>query len=165
MRSEVIAPKIEELHPSPSVHLDSPYMSKITALVAKMSRLRPVYMHDICTKVLHEDSVDFFYRDRTEKAGMPLEKVLEAEGGAESAFNDVAPTMKEVTALLKENTEGPYFEGNTVGYADFVWVTFLLFFKRIEQKYLDELLKRAGDADVHKKLLEATAPWYERDTY
>jgi glutathione S-transferase len=165
MRSEVISAKIEELYPSPSAHLDSPYWPKVSALVDQMNRLRPIYMHAAYTNVLHEGSADFFYRDRSEKVGMPLEKLLEARGGAEKLFDSFEAVMKDATALLKENGDGPYFEGKTVGYADFVWVTFLLFFRRLDQKFLDELLKRAGDADVHLKLLEATAQWYARDTY
>jgi hypothetical protein len=55
--------------------------------------------------------------------------------------------------------------GDTVSYADLVWVSVLLFSKRLGQGFFEEAMKRSGDAQVHLDLLEAARPWYERDSY
>lgn len=80
------------------------------------------------------------------------------------AWNDAEPVLRNATALLKEN-KGPFFLGDTVSYADLVWVSVLLFSKRLGQGFFEEAMKRSGDAQVHLDLLEAARPWYERDSY
>ena len=95
---------------------------------------------------------------------MPIEKLAQEKGGSK-AYDAFGPAIKEVTAMLKENPEGPYFLGNTVSYADFVWAALLVFFKRIGQASFNQLLERSGDAETHLKLLEACAPWIKRSDY
>lgn len=165
MESEKIAPHLEALHPEPSLRLDSAYLTRITAILSPgFNKLRPVTTYAVQTNLLDKGSTEYFYRTRSEAVGVPLETLAEVHG-VEKSYDAFAPTVREVTAMLKENTEGPFFEGKTPGYADFVWIAFLLFIKRIGQEYLDEIMKRSGDAEVQYRLLEAAAPWYKRNDY
>lgn len=95
---------------------------------------------------------------------MPVQE-FEHKHGGETAYAGAEPFFKQVTALLKENTEGPFFMGNTVSYADFVWVSALFFFKRVDEGVYKEILKRSGDETVHVKLVEACEPWLKRGSH
>lgn len=85
------------------------------------------------------------------------------ENGGEKTWGKVEPVVKAVTALMKENPNGPFFEGKQVVYADLVWGAFLIFLKRMDQGVFDEMLKRSGDKAVHEALLKGLEKWTDRD--
>ncbi|KAK3936413.1 hypothetical protein QBC46DRAFT_395128 [Diplogelasinospora grovesii] len=165
MDSRKIANYIEQKHPSPPVHLDSPYLAKLEAIMPRlMTELRGIYIPLIPKRLLNEASVPYWNETRTKAVGMSLDQ-LEKERGGDIGWSAVAPLLQEVTALLKENTEGPFFMGKTVSYADFVWAGFLIFCQRIGQDVYEEALKRSGDAKVHEDLMEAVKPWSQRNDH
>lgn len=108
-------------------------------------------------------------QDRAERVGMPIDQYEREQGGErnmDKIFGEIEPVVREVTALLGENPDGPFFLGEgKPSFADFVWVGFLAFARRIGQEHYDELLKRSGDAGVHARLFEAVGPWMERDDH
>lgn len=159
-----IADVLEEKYPEPSIHLDSPYLPKVKELVAgAIGNIRGIFVPGV-HKILNEPSQVYFRRTREEAVGMTLEKLSEERGG-EKAWKAAQPYFENVTALLKENTEGPFFDGKTVGFADFVWGGALLFLRSISEEVLQEGIKVGGDPEPHLKLLEALKPWWERDNY
>ncbi|KAH7001451.1 hypothetical protein EDB80DRAFT_722304 [Ilyonectria destructans] len=163
MDSRKIVQRIEELHPEPSIHLDSPTLAKLETIMPRlMEALRGIYFLSVPRELLSERGIEHWYKTRPQMAGMPLEQ-LEKERGGQFAWDAGQPIFREVEALLKENQEGPFFLGKTVSYADFVWVGFLLFMQRIGA--IDEIFKIAGDSQLHKDILEASAPWHKRNDY
>lgn len=82
----------------------------------------------------------------------------EAEHGGDQAYVEAAPFLKQLTNLLEEN-EGPYLMGNEVSYADFAWVAFLVFFRRVDEEVFAKVLDASGNEVVHRALLEACTPW------
>jgi glutathione S-transferase len=50
---------------------------------------------------------------------------------------DMAEAMKPVVALLQQTREGVYFEGQEPGFADFVLVGLLAWFKRVNKRVWD----------------------------
>ncbi|KAF7560081.1 hypothetical protein G7046_g4076 [Stylonectria norvegica] len=165
MDSRKIVNRIEESHPEPPLHLDSPVLSKLEALMPKiMGALRPVYVPWVPKRILNDASLEYWYRTRSATVGMPLDQ-LEKEQGGQPAWDAAKPVLAEVEALLKQNPEGPFFLGKTVSYADFVWVGFLIFLQRIGQDVIEELYKVSGDAQLHKDILEAAAPWSKRNDH
>lgn len=94
---------------------------------------------------------------------MPLDKFY-AEQGGQKAWDKAKPGIAKVTAMLKEDTSGPYFMGKQVSYTDFVWGGFLIFFQRIGLEQFDMMTKVMGeDRDVHMKLMLALGEWSLRD--
>lgn len=93
--------------------------------------------------------------------GMPLDQ-LEREQGGKQAWEAAAPVLAEVEALMREH-EGPFFLGEEVSYADFVWVGFLIFMQR--NGVLEEVYKVSGDAKLHRDVWEATAKWHARNDH
>lgn len=165
MDSKAIVEVIEKDHPEPSLHLDSPYLSKLEELLPQiMPALQPNYIPVIPKRLLNEASVPYWNETREAKIGMPLDEFEKTKGG-DPSFSQAEPLLKQVTELLKENPYGPFFTGKTVSYADFVWAGFLIFWRRIGEDKFSELLKRTGDAKVHEDLLKAVEPWSKRDDH
>ncbi|KAK4166344.1 hypothetical protein QBC43DRAFT_257803 [Cladorrhinum sp. PSN259] len=168
MDSRKIANRLEELYPSPPLHLDSPYQAKIESAMNKiMNHISPVYIPLIPKRILNEASHPHWYRTREITEGMDLDTLWETQGG-QKAFDALEQSgdLQEVTGWLKENDEGPFFLGKEVSYADFVWVGFLVFIKRIgEEDVYGEILKRSGDAGVHERLLDAVKQWTVRNDH
>ena len=94
--------------------------------------------------------------------GMPLDELEEVVGG-ESCYMAAEPTLKQLTKMLKENSDGPFFLGKDPSYADFVWLGLLNLWKTLgEESVLGELLPWTGDPDVHLALMKAAEPWMQR---
>ncbi|KAI8962535.1 putative glutathione S-transferase [Daldinia sp. FL1419] len=163
--SFTIADVLEEKYPEPSLHLDSPYLAKVKELLVEtFAPLRSIYVPGVFNRLLNDASKPYFRRTREEIFGATLEEVAEKKGG-EPAWKAAQPAIEKVTALLKENADGPFFEGKTVGFADFAWASFLIFFKTIGEDIYQGILEHSGDPTVHEKLLEAVKPWYERSDH
>lgn len=162
MDSRKIVDHIEKSHPEPSMHLESPYLAKLEDLLPNVFQ----YMRAICyarvpVNLLNDVSIDYWYTTRAERIGMSVQD-FEKNHGGETAYSSAEPYLQQVTALLRENSDGPFFMGKTVSYADFVWVSALVFFKRVDETVYQEVLKRTGDESIHVKLLEACQPWLKR---
>ncbi|KAI5456983.1 hypothetical protein BGZ63DRAFT_365546 [Mariannaea sp. PMI_226] len=160
MDSTAIAKYLEEKHPVPSLHLDCDYITRLIALFPPVRDASfAFFLARVPDALLNEGSLDFWYTTRREWVGMDV-KQYAAENGGEAGWKAMAPALAPITALAKEN-EGPYFLGKEPGQADFIWASFLLFFKSMG--YLDEFLAASGDAQVHLNLLEAIKPLTERN--
>ena len=110
--SRRIAVQLEKLHPSPPLHLDSPLLPKVEALIPRlMLPLRPVIMPRIPRTILNERSVEYFREVRAQRFGMPLDDLEKSDDGGEKAWENVKPALEEVASRLKE-TEGRFFMGN-----------------------------------------------------
>lgn len=166
MDSRKIAEAIEQKHPSPKVHLDSPTVQKVERLV--LHSIKPIYpnlMYKISQVILTEKSYDYWVGQYTREYGMPLDE-YERQFGGGKAWAVARPALSELTALLKERqAEGPFFLGSEVSYADFVWAGALIFMKRSSEEVFQELLDRTGARDAHERLFEACAPWMKRNDY
>lgn len=161
--SSVIAQVIEKDHPEPSLHLDSPYLAKVEQIIDDLTvPTQPEYIPVVPKRLLNEASVPYWHKTRSAKVGMELDELEKTKGG-DQAWAQAEPFLKQATELLKENPDGPFFEGKTVGYADLMWAGFLIFWRRIGEDKYSELLKRSGDAKVHEDLVKAVEPWSKRD--
>lgn len=109
--SRRIAARIEELQPFPLLHLESPILPNVEALMPKlMLPLRCVIMPRIPRIILNERSAEYFSETRAKRFGMPLDELEKSENGGEKAWENVKPVLEEVASLLNE-TEGPFFMG------------------------------------------------------
>ena len=112
MDSRKIADVLEEAHPSPSLHLDSPILKKVEELVPQcIAPIGPIFLPKVPRLLLNPPSAEYFERTREAKFGMPLSQ-LEKEKGGESAWKAAEPKWKELGILLKAEG-GPFFMGKT----------------------------------------------------
>lgn len=162
MDSYKIADIIEEKHPEPSVHLNTPVQLRFREILIKfMGELTPIYVPGVAQSILGDGSIDFFRTTRQEDVGMPLDDY--GKKNSPGAFERAEPFAREMTALLNETSSGPYFLGDTISYTDFMWAGILLFFKCLGDEKYQEVLKTSGDAEAHIKFLNALSPWTERN--
>lgn len=165
MESRKIAEVIEEKYPTPTVHLDSPIVHRVDSLVAKfMPAMHPNLLYKFSQVVLSEKGYDYWVGIYTKKFGMPLDE-YERQLGGEKAWIEALPALLEITSLLKERqTEGPFFLGKDISYADIIWMGALIFLKRVDETVFQELLDRTEGRDVHERFFEACEPWTKRDS-
>lgn len=162
MDSYKIVDFIEAKYPEPSVHLNDPMQSRLRASMVKfMTQMVPIYVPGVAKNILGDKSIDFFLATRQEDVGMPLFEY--GEKNSPGALDRAEPFAREITKLLKENSSGPYFLGDTVSYTDFIWGGILLFFQCLGEKEFQEVLEKTGDADVHTKFLEGLSAWTKRN--
>ncbi|KAL6876827.1 hypothetical protein J3F83DRAFT_727218 [Trichoderma novae-zelandiae] len=167
MDSRKIAEAIDQKHPSPPVHLDTPIVERIEQLTLDAIKpLYPILMHKISQAILADKSYDYWVGQYTRELGMPLDE-YERRLGGDKSWEAARPALSELTRLLVEEkqAEGPFFLGKEVGYADFVWVGGLVFVKRVDEGVFRELLDRTGAREAHERLLEACEPWLRRNDY
>lgn len=166
MDSRRITEAINERYPNPPLRVRSKYYEWLEKNYGQlMTDFEPIYLPNIPRRLLSEASQKYWYATRERDQGMPLDQ-LEKERGGDAAWGLVEPLLKEVAVLLRENKEGPFFEGKEVTYADFWWAGFLLFVRKIGEDLWEELLRRSGEeAKAHEELLEAVKPWSERNDH
>lgn len=127
-----------------------------------MPALAGLYIPLVPKRILNNASLDHWYEKREAKHGMSLDELAKTKGG-DVAYNAAKPYLEEITALLKEDSSGPYFMGEEVSYSDFIWGGFLHFFTKIGKEEFSRVLEVAGDRDVHLKLMDALKEWTARD--
>lgn len=165
MDSLKIARAIEEAHPEPSLRLDSPYVAKMLELDRPLLMASvPAWVSKLPERLLNDSSKQYMYETRQKFLGMhPAE--FEKKFGPGS-WDKLAPILQQVTDMLKENTAGPFFDGEKAGFADFIWLGFLVFWRTIGDDIWENVLKIMGeDKEVHLKLLEAGEPFIERKSH
>lgn len=86
---------------------------------------------------------------------------LEAKQGGEQAWEKSKPGFAEIAEALRE-IDGPFYLGETVSYAGFVFASFLHFLKRTPGEKEFERLKECPEIIA---LYEACSKWLERDNY
>ncbi|KAG9186962.1 hypothetical protein G6011_10070 [Alternaria panax] len=159
MDSWPIAFELEKQHPSPSLHLDDPIVVEIRDFIPKlMGPLSPLLIPQVPVVLLNKPSADYFYETREKTFQKPLEQV-EKDANVEECWGEAKAAAKEAGDLLRKNG-GSYFLGQTVSYADFIFVSMLHFVKRINQDLFEKLM--ALD-DAFPKVYEASKQWLEKE--
>ena len=97
---------------------------------------------------------------------MSLDDYEKCDKGGMAAYKAAAEPLGVVVGMLQEKSAGPFFEGETVSYADFVLVGFLRFMERVG--VLGNVLDacEAGKEGGRKSMEEvyaACGKWLERD--
>lgn len=105
---------------------------------------------------------EYFVRTRTESFGKPLAEIRPTEEGeiAEIYETMTKGCMAFVTILKgREGKKGPFFEGETAGYADLFFVSHLAFFHRFDRELWEHVMG-LGDGEL-RALWDACLPWLE----
>ncbi|KAJ9608693.1 hypothetical protein H2200_006464 [Cladophialophora chaetospira] len=160
MDSRPIANKLESLHPTPSLHLDSPYLARMEEFLPKaVNAVRPVFMPLVPKVFLNTPSAEYFTKSREKSVGKSLDEYAQ---GKEQAFEDVKPFVKELGGWFAENSEGPFLLGKEVSYADVMVLGWLRMLDRLG--VVDRIFEAEGGGKL-KEAYEAAGKWFERETY
>ncbi|KAI1824875.1 putative glutathione S-transferase [Xylaria intraflava] len=165
MDSFEIAQAIEKEYPTPSLNLDSPLRQKCLDHLSKaLGEMMPNYILAVPERLLKEVNYPYWHETRSAWVGMPLEQYVKENGG-EKAFKAAAPHLQAVTALLKENTEGPLFMGKQISYTDLILAGLLLSLRTLGDDMFQAILEGSGEPQVLLDFLEYLKPYTERDSY
>lgn len=158
MDSWPIAHSLEKQYPNPPLHLDEPVVVKIRDLIKELIMpLIPLVLTQVPDVLLNEPSAKYFLETRAKIFKKPLPQMRE-EADVEKCWAEAAVLAKEVGDLLREK-EGPFFLGETVSYADFIFVTLLQMFKRVDEGVFERYL--ALD-ETFPKVFEACKQWMDK---
>jgi glutathione S-transferase len=177
MDSWKIAHELEKRYPSPSLHLDNPITIQVRDHIKKfMGPLESVLLPKV-PAILQERCAEYFNRTREEWwYKMPLSEYAKTKD-VDECFSEAEGPAKEIAELLKKNG-GPFFLGETgescyqsmgeglwanrviVSYADFIFVAFLQFVKRLDESAFERFV---GFDDAIRKVFDASKEWLEKD--
>lgn len=158
MDSMAITKELEKRHPSPSLHLDSPYQQRALEALGKVFEgTRGIWMPKVPNNLLNPKSAEYFQRTRSQAVGMPLAQ-YQAEKGGETAWKNSEEAIKSMAALLKEN-DGPFLMGDELSYGDFILASAIHFLGRIDKSDGERLV---GMDPALGRLMDATKKYFEK---
>ncbi|KAI1809956.1 thioredoxin-like protein [Poronia punctata] len=161
MNSSKIAQVLEELYPSPSLPPTSPVQQRyFDTLSPAYDALEPVKFSFVPRRILNEVNYPYWRKTRSENIGKPI-----SDAELEQVFKAASPSLQAVTAMLKENEDGPFFLGATITFTDVIHLGFLVMMRRIGEDIFRSVLEASGDPELHLRFLEAVKPWTERDDH
>ncbi|KAK4504550.1 hypothetical protein PRZ48_005466 [Zasmidium cellare] len=162
MDSLKIARKLDELHPTPSLHLDTDVFEKTSAVTAKLGGpLLPVFMPIIGREIVLEEDAEWFETDRSQKFGMSMAEFERTKGG-ELAWEKTGEGMEMLRGLLRENPEGPFILGQEASYGDLMLLGLFEFYRKLG--IWGKFREVYGGREVDE-LWEAGRKWVERDDH
>ncbi|RKK07578.1 hypothetical protein BFJ65_g17783 [Fusarium oxysporum f. sp. cepae] len=158
--SRIIADELERLYPEPSLHLQSPCLVQVeNAFFNLLSASSGFWLPELPSKVMKPEVAAEWLAHGESVIGMTMQEFKASRGG-KSAWREAQPIIKDMTDLLEDNSDGPFFMGTTVSYADFIWASLLIFLEFLMgTACLEKLLELGGNAAKHHDLLGAVHPW------
>ncbi|KAF9876567.1 glutathione s-transferase [Colletotrichum karsti] len=158
MNSKKIIKRLEEEYPEKPLNADSELTQAVLDVASPLfDALAPMLLHAVQSKLLSERSAKYFWDTRKEFLNMTLPEFEEKYGG-EKAWERAKKPLDESAALLNK-TEGPFFHGQDVSYADFIFVGFLDFAKKCDEDIYARIIQASNSFDV---LYKACGPWLKR---
>lgn len=159
MDSWTIIHEIEKRYPTPSLHLHEPIVEQIRLHIVKLAKpLSPNVIPKVSRNLLAEPSKEYFERTRHQRFGMSLSN-YEKEKGGDGPWEEVKEPAEQVADLLRKNG-GPFFLGPQVSYADFIFVGFLHFLKRVDSSLFDRFVSLDP---TFTRVYDASREWLEKD--
>lgn len=163
MDSAVIARTLEAEYPTPTLHVDSPEHTKLQAtLLRAATALRPEFFHRLPSRLLAARSQEYFEQTRRQMTGLSTAEYQDAQGG-DPAYEAAAPHLREITDMYRATPGTWVMGGDGPSYADFVWISFLVFYKTIGEDVFGRVLDATGDRGMHLRLLEEAEPYTRRN--
>ncbi|PPJ52397.1 hypothetical protein CBER1_09778 [Cercospora berteroae] len=125
MDSEKIIPKIEELYPSPSLHLDrTDIIDAVKAASGKVFYpLMSWFFPKVQSRILVEEDIAWFEEDRGRRFGMSMAD-LEKSKSEEDCFEAAKPGFEMMEKLLTDfkKDDGPFIMGKEMCFGDLLLV-------------------------------------------
>lgn len=103
---------------------------------------------------------EYFVESRSKIFGKPLSEVRPTDQGAiDEIWKQVDDNIGTLVTMLRgrEGKKGPFFEGETPGFADLYLASLIAFFERIDQGSFERLMS-IGNGEL-RALWEACKPW------
>lgn len=157
MDSWPIAHELDKQYPEPSLHLDDAIVVQVRDLTGVFTTPLRAHIIPRVPWLLPERSAAYFYETRKARFGKSLQDVASEAG--EANWEEARAPAKKMGDLLRQHG-GPFFLGNTVSYADFIFVSALHFFKRVDEAIFARVM---GLDPAFEKVYAASKAWLARD--
>ncbi|EAW09382.1 glutathione S-transferase family protein [Aspergillus clavatus NRRL 1] len=166
MDSLAIAHHLEATFPTPPLFPSGDASYALALAVHKLisiafSTARPLILPPVAD-FLDPRAQEYFVRTRSAAFGQPLADVRPRDPERVRALT--ADTLKDLEIVVQmlrgwegKKSNGPFFEGETAGYADFIVVAFLAWAERADQELWRAILG-LGEGEL-ERLWEACLPW------
>ena len=161
MDSAQIAAKIEQLHPSPPLYIDTTLQNEAEQLVYGFCfPLFALYMPRTAQDIVVPSALPAFTAPRERMFGGSFEDM--AKTPKEVAWASAKPGLEKLVEFLKEKKidEGPFIRGSQISFADFIVVAVIKSFKRSGEDFYEGIV---GFNPAIKKLYDAVAPHLVRE--
>jgi hypothetical protein len=164
MNSANIAPILESLRPTPSLHLDAELHGPITEAAEGLGAVVWWRMLARAKDLLPERSASYFMETRKATFGASLEELAVLKGGPEAWEAAAAPggpaeKLRDVLTKHRKD-EGPFALGSQPSYGDFIAAGMFECFERCHPEDYEKLV---GLDPTFRALHEACRPWLVRD--
>ncbi|KAM3505176.1 hypothetical protein MY10362_003120 [Beauveria mimosiformis] len=166
MDSLPIARHLDKLFPSPplfpSVKASYALALATEKLVLGAAREGLFLLLPKAADVLDARGKEYFLRTRAEWFGKPLPELAITEKDETRRVIDAMKAELEIFVVMLagvEGKQGPYLEGKSPGYADFILVTFLSWSHRVDMDIWREIMSM-GNGEL-RALWDACLPWME----
>ncbi|KAL2814961.1 hypothetical protein BJX63DRAFT_431066 [Aspergillus granulosus] len=168
MDSLPIARHLEELYPTPTIFPSGHASYALAVAVEKLMRDSLVAGYSLIIPpirdILDPRGQEYYARTRATKAflGKPIEEARPTdEGEIQALVEKMKKEIRPLVVMLKGKTgkTGPFFEGEKVGYADLIYISYMVWYKRADEKIWEELTQ-LGDGEL-RALWDAAYPWVE----
>lgn len=166
MDSLPIVEHLDKVYPSPPLFPSGDASYALLVAVGKIAGLMaPVYRSLVIPRVpdhLDPRGQEYFVRTRTEWFGKPLAQVRPTD---EESVKELWKLVETESAVLlkmlkgREGKKGPFFEGETPGFADLMLACLLAFFERFDKEMWDKWMS-LGEGEF-RALWDACLPWLE----
>jgi len=158
-----IALHLDEAFPAPEYPALFPSDGSY-ALAAAVDELISVGYRMVLPKVPHildPRGREYFNRTRSERFGKPLAEVAPKGEELAQIRKTVEARLSALADMLKgkEGKKGPFFDGETPGYADLVLVATLAWFERADHADWERMVK-VGGGEL-RRLWDACLPWLD----
>ncbi|KAJ6782706.1 hypothetical protein PWT90_07593 [Aphanocladium album] len=160
MDSAAIAPVLEQLKMEPSLRLDGPHERVHRALGKMFGALMPTVLSKV-RDGLSPRSAEYYEATRRPLFNMSLDDLAKSEIAA-TAWTVAEPGIQEVSAILREQPDGPYVLGRTASYADIILAAGWHCLKLLDLPILTRLY---GYDLAFEKHYEACEKWFKRDNF
>ncbi|KAK3074890.1 hypothetical protein LTR53_002280 [Teratosphaeriaceae sp. CCFEE 6253] len=158
MDSVAIIKRLEEMYPSPSLHLESGYTSRVKSVLLELgAAIDGISLYGVPTTLLTDESAEYFLADRKARLGADVTSYL-AQRGREKMLEAAAPHIREIGDMLQENPDGPYFSGIDISYIDLHVASWTKFWERLG--VLEEMVR--ADPGPWMALHKACEPYFAR---
>ncbi|KAK2759910.1 hypothetical protein FQN54_002645 [Arachnomyces sp. PD_36] len=132
----------------------------ISSLIMRSRRMLIPKVPDILDKA----GAEYYRYTRSWKSvyGLPLDQLLAKGEELEMEWRGFIADLEVVVKMLKghqgkEEVDGPFFEGDRPGYADFLMVSFFAFVERTDKADFERMMG-VGEGEL-RRLYEACLPW------
>jgi glutathione S-transferase len=124
-----------------------------------MGKTSPILIPKVPLNILDDRDQEYFNRTRSspQMYGKPLSEVLAKGEALEKAWKALLNDLRLLASMLGANDKGPFFEGTKPGYADFLVVSFVAWYERVDRADFERIMG-AGNGEL-KRLWDACLPW------